>query len=73
MQVLKKKANKNLGIHPFFNDYYLSIYHFDKIGNIEFLEGRQMEFRGGWPYYPPKNCKRYGLKVNNFYGNNSWL
>ena len=31
--------------------------------------------RGGWPYYLPVHCKRYGLKVSGRYDekNDAWL
>ena len=31
--------------------------------------------RGGWHYYPPVNCKRYGLNVSQKYDNQNdkWL
>lgn len=31
--------------------------------------------RGGWPYFFPVKCKRYGLGVRGLYdnGNDAWL
>jgi hypothetical protein len=49
---------------------------FDSRGDITFFDSKnQIEYRGGWPYYQPVKCKRYGLNVLGKYdnGNNNWL
>ena len=34
-----------------------------------------MQWRGGWPYFQPAGCKRYGLNISKKYdgGNDTWL
>jgi hypothetical protein len=46
----------------------LSYEDFSGDGNRDFgIYTPNVEFRGGWPYYQPKNGKRYGLNVRNKY------
>lgn len=33
----------------------------------------RVDFRGGWPYFRPINCKRYGLRVRGLYESDDWL
>ena len=70
------KADGTLKIHPFFQYFYLSPEDFDPNGNIAFQSPpKRNERRGGWPYYPPVHCKRYGIKVSGKYddGKDAWL
>lgn len=35
----------------------------------------RIDSRSNWPYYPPINCKRYGVKVEDMFDkkDNTWL
>ena len=68
-------SSKKLKIHKYFNHYSLSPDDFTSQGNIEFGNSASIQTRGGWPYYPPVFCKRYGLNVSKKYDNGSdqWL
>ena len=70
------RAENTLKIHPFFRHLYLSPEDFDPNGNIAFQNPpKRNERRGGWPYYPPVHCKRYGINVSGKYdsGKDAWL
>ena len=56
-------------LHRFFNHFHMSLEDFDSRGNIRFNDGKppQNDRRGGWPYYPPVRCKRYGIRVSGKY------
>lgn len=60
-------------LHEYFQKFTLSSEDFDTRGNRKFPEDQGVETRGTWPYLPPKNCKRYGLKVQDLYESNDWL
>ena len=71
-----EKGGDTLKIHPFFQHLYLSPQDFDPSGNICFQSPpKRNERRGGWPYYPPVHCKRYGIRVSGKYddGKDAWL
>lgn len=66
----------NAQIHPFFQQFSLSAENFDEKGDRTFSnECSQIDFRGGFPYYQPIKCKRFGIKVSGLYdkGNDDWL
>ena len=64
-------------MHRFFNHFHMSIEDFDYRGNIRFNDEKppQNDRRGGWPYYPPVRCKRYGIRVSGKYDDkkDTWL
>ena len=53
--------NKKLILHPYFQYFDLPSEYFDPIGNKCYSNTSKIETRGGWPYFKPVNCKRYGL------------
>jgi hypothetical protein len=41
---------------------------------MSYGDSKIIDWRGGWPYFVPYNCQRYGLKVEGKYGaNDNWL
>ena len=71
-----KLRTRQLHLHSYFQAFYLSPEEFDPQGNKEFYNSPFLqEVRGGWPYYLPVTCKRYGLRISNCYdaGDNKWL
>ena len=60
-------------LHPYFRHFGLDPADFDPEGDGEFDDFAMADdFRGGWPYYPPTNCKRYGLnEIDKYDGGNN--
>ena len=70
LNVLKSNyKNRKLKLHRYFKHFSLSPDDFDVLGNMEYRSYSEIDKRGGWPYYLPVHCKRYGLKVGKKYDN----
>ena len=78
VKILKKLSTKcnNIEIKekPLLEGMILNTKMFDKRGNRN--DGwAENEYRGGFPYYPPKGWTGYGINVKNKFdkGDNTWL
>lgn len=71
--ISKEGEAKDLILHKYFQKFILSPADFDPKGNREFPDDQMIDTRGGWPYFPPRYCKRYGLRVSGLYGSDDWL
>ena len=61
--------------HSYFKYFSLSLEDFDTDGNKTYHDYLVRSARGGWFYYLPIFCDRFGMKVDKKYdgGDNQWL